>query len=338
MNLSGETITVFGGSGFLGGHIVRQLIELNCGKIKCFNRSPVPLLEKAGVEVIRGDIREPGAVNDACRGSTAVIHTSAKAGVWGSWKEYYGINVEGTMNVLAACKFNEIHHLVYTSSPSVAYLPSHDVNNLDESAAYPDSYIAPYPATKAIAEKKVLGAPDKELSVVVLRPHLLWGPGDPHLLPRIIRKAAAGKLMRIGDGHNLVDLTYIDNAVFAHLKALEYLKNCEKPRRKVFFISDNLPVRIWEWLNELLEKLSIPPVTKSMTYDKAYRLGLIFELIYRAVPFLGEPPVTRFVAGQLAFSHYFNISAAVNELGYRPVTIPAVGMADTVEWLKKYVL
>ena len=337
MNWSEETITVFGGSGFLGNRIVRQLIELNCGKIKCFNRSAAPALEKLGVEVIRGDIREPGAVNDACKGATAVVHTSAKAGVWGSWKEYYGINVEGTMNVLAACKYNGIRSLVYTSSPSVAYPPTRDIENLDETAPYPDSYIAYYPATKAIAEKNVLGSPLKELSAVVLRPHLLWGPGDPHLLPRIVRRAAAGKLARIGDGHNILDLTYIDNAAFAHVKALEYLKNCTQPRRKVFFISDNSPVRIWNWLDELLAKLSIPPVTKSISYDKACLAGIIFENIYRVMPFLGEPPMTRFVAGQLAFSHYFNISAAVNELGYRPVAIQSVAMADTIEWLKQNV-
>jgi len=334
MNWSEETVTVFGGSGFLGNRIVRQLVNLNCGRIKCFNRSAAPALEKLGVEVIRGDIRESGVVNDACKGSTAVIHTSAKAGIWGSWREYYGINVEGTMNVLAACKYNEIHQLVYTSSPSVAYPPTRDIENLDESAPYPDSYIAHYPATKAIAEKKVLGSQCKELSAVVLRPHLLWGPGDPHLLPRIVRKAAAGKLMRIGDGHNLVDLTYVDNAAFAHIKALEYLKNCAQPRRKVFFISDNSPVRIWNWLDELLARLSLPPVTKSISYDKAYLAGIIFETIYRAIPFLGEPPMTRFVAGQLAFSHYFNISAAVNELGYRPVTNPVIAMNDTVKWLE----
>ncbi len=337
MNWSEETITVFGGSGFLGNRIVRQLVELNCGKIKCFNRSAVPALEKLGVEIIRGDIREPGAVNDACKGSTAVVHTSAKAGIWGSWKDYYSINVEGTINVLTACKYNGIRSLVYTSSPSVAYPPTHDIENLDENAPYPDSYIAHYPATKAIAEKNVLGSSYKELSAVVLRPHLLWGPGDPHLLPRIVRRAAAGKLVRIGDGHNLVDLTYIDNAAFAHIKALEYLKKCTQPRRKVFFISDNSPVRIWNWLDELLAKLSIPPVTKSISYDKARLAGIIFETIYRVMPFLGEPPITRFVAGQLAFSHYFNISAAVNELGYRPVAIPAVAMADTIEWLKQNV-
>ncbi len=337
MNWSEETVTVFGGSGFLGNRIVRQLVELNCGKIKCFNRSAAPALEKLGVEIIRGDIREPGAVNDACKDSTSVIHSSAKAGVWGNWKEYYGINVQGTMNVLAACKYNEIHHLVYTSSPSVAYPPTRDIENLDESAPYPDSYSAYYPATKAIAEKNVLGSPCRELSAVVLRPHLLWGPGDPHLLPRIVRRAAAGKLVRIGDGHNLVDLTYVDNAALAHIKALEYLKNCAQTRRKVFFISDNSPVRIWKWLDQLLNDLSIPPVTKSISYEKACFAGLMFETIYHCLPFLGEPPITRFVAGQLAFSHYFNISAAVNELGYRPLVKPVVAMSETIKWLKQNV-
>jgi nucleoside-diphosphate-sugar epimerase len=338
MNWSAANIIVFGGNGFLGSNIIRQLIKLNCGHITAFNRSPAPELECLGVEVKRGDIRNASAVTEACRDATAVIHTSAKAGVWGSWHEYYSTNVEGTLNVLSGCRANRINRLVYTSSPSVAYPPTRDIVNIDESSPYPDSYLAYYPASKAIAEKNVLGAPDKELAAVVLRPHLLWGPGDPHLLPRIVCKAASGKLTRIGDGSNLVDLTYISNAASAHIKALEYLDKCTHPRRKVYFISDNSPVKIWDWLNELLAKLELPPVTRSISYQRAMKVGRAIELLYKVLPFLGEPPLTRFVAGQLAFSHYFNISAAINDLGYQPVIAPEKAMLDTVNWLKTEIL
>jgi nucleoside-diphosphate-sugar epimerase len=338
MNWSTAKIAVFGGNGFLGSNIIRQLIQLNCGQIISFSRSPAPELERLGVEVKRGDIRSSAAVTAACRGCSAVIHTSAKAGVWGSWREYYSINVEGTLNVLSACRTNAIHQLVYTSSPSVAYSPTLDSINIDESALYPDRYLAFYPESKAIAEKNVLGVLNKELAAVALRPHLLWGAGDPHLLPRIVRKAAAGKLTRIGDGENIVDLTHVVNAAAAHIKALEYLAQCSQPRRKVYFISDNAPVKIWHWLDELLAQLGLPPVKRSIEFRRAENIGLVLEVIYKLLPFLGEPPLTRFIAGQLSFSHYFNISAAINELGYQPVISQEQALRETVRWLKTEII
>lgn len=336
MDWSKETVIVFGGGGFLGRKIVHQLQGMNCGKIKIFNRSPFPEIARTGVEALRGDIRNRRAVSEACEGCTAIIHTAAKAGVWGPWREYYGINVTGTENILAACREHSIRSLVYTSSPSVAYPPTKNIENITENEPYPDFYLANYAATKAIAEKKSLGEPNKNLSVVALRPHLIWGPGDPHLLPRIVKRAAAGKLTIIGDGHNRVDMTYVDNAAWAHVKALMYLHERTVATRKVYFVSDDAPVEIWQWLNSLLTRLSIPPVQRSIGYDKAYSLASILEMIFKVIPF-GEPPLTRFVVGQLAFSHYFDISAIKKDLGYSPIVNSNEAFSRTVDWLKKSV-
>lgn len=334
MEWKNEQIIVFGGSGFLGSNIARKLLEAGCSRVVCFNRRPAPELERLGARVVRGDIENRSAVAAAAAGCTAVVHTAAKTGVWGSYREYYRTNVVGTENVLSACKVNDIGTLVFTSSPSAAYSPDTDVVNMDESAPYPTTYLAHYPATKAIAEKKVLGEPNKDLAAVALRPHLIWGPGDRHLLPRVVGRAAAGKLRIIGNGRNLVDLTYIDNAVQAHLDALVFLRrNRGVPLRKVYFISDNAPVAIWEWLNDVLRQLGVPPITRKIEYRRALTVAGILEQLFR-IPFLGEPPLTRFAVGQLAFSHYFNISAAMNDLGYRPVADPAAAMSATLDWLR----
>lgn len=327
-----EQVIVYGGGGFLGRYIVERLIKLNCGKIKIFNRSASPELAKLGIETIRGDLREPLDVISAASSCTVVFHTAAKAGIWGARKSYYDINVRGTENVLAACRSHDIPTLVYTSSPSVAYPPTYDIENINEDLPYPKKYLAHYPATKAIAEKKVLGEPNKHLSCVALRPHLLWGPRDPHLLPRIIKSARRGHLAIIGNGMNKVDLTYIENAAHAHILAAEYLRDQPQCVRKRYFISDDSPVVLWDWLNKLLGELKIEPITRKISYAKALLIARGLEMVYNLLPF-GEPPITRFAVGQLAHSHYFDISGAKNDLGYSPAITSTEAMRTTLEWL-----
>ena len=333
-----ERATVIGGNGFLGRYIVEGLRQRGCRQIVSLSRRRDAELEKMGVEIVQGDLRDPEIVENACRQATVVFHTAAKAGVWGSHREYYGINVAGTANVLAACRRFGVRRLVYTSSPSVSYPPTHDINGADESLPYPKKFLAHYPATKAIAEKMVLHYDLKDLRVAALRPHLLWGPRDPHLLPRLLKAAAQNRLLRIGDGHNLVDLTYVVNAAAAHLQAAEMLADAEPGFRRAYFISDGNPVKLWDWLNSLFGELGLAPVKRSISYATARKIGLILEKIWRLFHFPGEPPMTGFVAGQLAFSHYFNISAAQRDFHYAPVVTPAQALQDTVAWLRQDIL
>ena len=335
MDWKNEKAIVFGGGGFLGRNIIEQLAALGCGAIKTFGRSPQPELQKMGVEVICGDIRNPDAVREAGAGSTIIFHTAAKAGFWGTRKEYYEINTLGTANVIAAAKTNDISRLVYTSSPSVAYRGSENIEDGNESLPFPDKYLAFYPETKALAEKMVREAASGDFGTVSLRPHLIWGKGDPHLLPRIIRKAAAGKLMIVGDGSNMVDLTHVANAALAHVKAAEVLTaRRELVSGKVYFVSDGAPVRLWDWLNSLFERCGVPPLKRNISYKAAYGAGALMEMIYRVLRLQGEPPMTRFLAGQLSHSHYFDISAAGRELGYAPSVDMEDALSETADYLR----
>ncbi len=333
MDWSKQQATVIGGSGFLGKYLVERLMAQGCGKVVSFSRRGDSELEKHGVSVIRGDLRDAKAVRRACSGSTVVFHTAAKAGVWGRFRDYYDINVTGTVNVLHTCRELGICNLIYTSSPSVAYPPTLDIAGEDETLPYPERYLAHYPATKAIAERMVIDFDWKELSAIALRPHLIWGPRDPHLLPRVIKAARAGSLAIVGDGHNMVDLTYVVNAAAAHIMAAEYAA-AHPGCRKKYFVSDNNPVNLWDWNNRMLSRLGIDPITRHISYRKAYAIGAIMEAVFRLFPPQFEPPITRFVAGQLAFSHYFNIGAAQCDLGYHPVVSPEEAIEKTVDWLK----
>ncbi|MFA6293068.1 MAG: NAD-dependent epimerase/dehydratase family protein [Victivallales bacterium] len=333
MNWENESVLVSGGGGFLGKHIVDALLRLNCGSIRSVGRRPQPELERSGIEVLCGDIADSSFVDKACEARTLVFHVAALAGVWGKREDFYRINVTGTKNIIDACKKRNISALVHTSSPSVV-LHDGDTENADESVPYPEKYLAPYPETKAIAERLVLNANSADFATVAIRPHLIWGPGDPHLLPRVVERAEKGKLMQVGDGRNLVDMTYVENAARAHIAAAETLRNSQKASGKAYFVSDGHPVVLWDWINKLLNELGLPPVTRRISYSTAYAVGGLMEFLYKGLPFPGEPPMTRFVAGQLAHSHYFNITAARNELGYSPEISHEEAMRKTVEWLR----
>jgi nucleoside-diphosphate-sugar epimerase len=202
-------ILVTGGGGFLGGAICRQLLARG-HEVIAYQRSACPNLEEAGARIIRGDITEAELLEKAAKGADAVIHTAAKAGLSLRYDDFYRPNVLGTENVIEACYRNGIHKLVFTSSPSVTHADG-DIEGGDESLPYARQYNSPYPATKALSEQAVMAANGPDLQTVSLRPHLIWGPGDNHLLPNLLKRAKSGKL-RLPGPDKLVDTVYIDNA------------------------------------------------------------------------------------------------------------------------------
>jgi len=325
---------VTGGGGFLGRAIVGQL--LNAGwSVRSFGRGPQPSLQALGVDVYQGNLADAVALEKAVAGCDAVIHTAAKAGVWGSWEDYFRPNVVGTRNVLAACHNQNVGRLVYTSTPSVVFNGQSHAG-ADESLPYGINFPCHYPATKAIAEKEVLSAHDpKKLCVVALRPHLIWGAGDPHLVPRILTRAH--RLRIIGGGKNRVDLTHVRNAARAHVLALEALANPAHPAGgHVYFISDDAPVYLWEWINNFLGRLGKTPIDRSVPLTAAFAAGFAMECLWKAFPFFlqGEPPMTRFVATELAKDHWYDISAAKRDLGYVPPENLSAALNELVVSLK----
>lgn len=307
---------VTGGGGFLGGAIVR-LLRARGDQVRSFSRESYPELTKLGVEQHQGDLSDLDAVQEAVRGCDIVFHVAAKAGISGDYELYYRPNVAGTDNVITACRTHSVGRLVYTGSPSVVFDGS-DVEGGDESLPYPSSYEAHYPHTKAVAEQLVLEANSASLATVSLRPHLIWGPGDNHLVPRIVAKGRAGRLRRIGRRPCLVDTVYIDNAAEAHLNAADRLFPGSPPAGKAYFISNGEPLPLWDMVNHILAAAGLPPETRSISPGLASTAGTLCELVWKVLRLSGEPPMTRFVASELSSAHWFDISAARRDLGYQP--------------------
>ena len=325
---------VTGGGGFLGMFIVEQLAARG-EKVRVLCRGKYPRLDELNVECVKGDVRDLATVSRACAGIDVVHHVAAVSGIWGPWRHYHATNTQGTENVIAACRANEVRRLVYTSSPSVIY-DGHNHRNANESLGYPQRYLCHYPHSKALAERAVLAANGiAGLATCALRPHLIWGPRDNHLIPRIIARARVGRLRRVGDGGNLISMCYVENAAHAHLLAAERLVPGSPVAGQAYFINEPEPVNLWSWIDQLLDLAGLPRVQKSLSLRAAYNVGAILEGLYTLLPLPGEPPMTRFLAQQLSGSHYYDIAKAVRDFGYQPLVAVPEGLRRLEPELKR---
>jgi len=309
-------VLITGGGGFLGSAICSMLVSRG-DKVQSISRKLHSGLNALGVAQFQGDLVDKKAIQLAAQDCDAIIHTAAKAGIWGAYQDYYQTNVVGTKNIIECCKILGIPRLVYTSSPSVVFNGS-DMEGVSESVSYPESYLTAYPKTKAIAEQMVLNANDNTLATVALRPHLIWGPGDNHLIPRILERANAGRLRKIGNRIVMVDSVYIDNAAEAHLLALDRLDIGSSCAGKAYFISNDEPWKLWDLVNEIIRAGNGKMIDKSVPISFAYFMGWVFEMTYSLFRIQNEPPMTRFLAKELSTSHWFDISNARKDLGYKP--------------------
>ena len=333
-------VFVTGASGFIGGKIAERLLAEG-RPVRALSRRPLPHLEKLGAEIVLGDMDNTAALRRGCEGTSTVFHVAGRVGVWGPAADFFRINVEGTSHVIDACRTTGVPRLVYTSSPSVVYNGG-DLSGVNESAPLCTEAPCAYPTSKAAAERLVSAAHSRELATVSLRPHLVWGPGDKNVVPRVLALARKGRLRVIGSGRNQVDVTHITNVVDAHLLAEQALQtsnllgySCPAfPGGRAYFITNGEPVVLWDWINQLLRGLNIPEIKKHLSLGTAFAAGGALETLWRVLPLKGEPPMTRFVAKEMATDHWFDISAARRDLGYDPRVTMASGTAELIEYLK----
>lgn len=309
---------VTGGAGFIGGNIAKALAQRGDAVITV-SRGTYPHLKELGIEHHSLDISTlPKELEKLLVGVDAVFHVAAVVKMWGKYDEFYQGNVEATRYLLECAKRARVPRFIFTSSPSVI-AHGKDLRGVDERQPYPDHFDAYYPETKAIAEQLVIHAHDPiGISTIVLRPHLVFGPGDNHIIPLITERARQGKLVQIGEGKNIVDFTFIDDCVNAHLCADRALQKDSSVGGQPYFITQGDPVPMWWWINEVIKKNNLPVLTKKVSKRAALFLSKLSETFYKIFPFLGIPRLTKFLILELSTDHYFDITAAKEKLGYQP--------------------
>jgi 2-alkyl-3-oxoalkanoate reductase len=327
-------VLVTGASGFLGGELVRRLRAAG-RPVRAVSRSAMPELAALGAETIRADVTDAAAMHAACAGVETAFHAAARVGIWVPRAEFEHTNIGGAQNMVAACRTADVRRLIFTSSPSVVFTGG-DLAGADESTPLGTDFPSDYPRTKAAAERIILKANEPgRLATVALRPHLIWGVGDRYLIPLVVAHARAGRLRIVGSGQNRVDLTHVQNVVDAHLNAeIALAREDSRAAGRAYFITNGEPVVLWEWINDLLRQLDVAPVTRQLSLATAQRIGAACEVTWRVLRRRSDPPMTRFLALELAHDHWFDIAAARRDLGYAPRVSMAEGLAELVSWLR----
>jgi len=326
-------VLVTGGGGFLGTALIRLARQRGLA-VRSLARRFYPHLEELEVEQLQGDVTDPRMVARAVKGCETVFHAAAKTGIWGPEDEYQEINVQGTRNVIEASRAMGAVRIIYTSSPSVVF-NGRDMEGADESVPYSKKFEAAYPKTKAQAEQMILESNGAGLATMSLRPHLIWGPGDNNLLPRIIARAKRGQLRRIGRRDPLIDPIYIDNAAHAHFLAADRLEPGSPVAGRIYFVTQGETIPLWDMINHFLKAACLAPVKRTISRPMALAAAGVLEMSYLISRRSGEPSMTRFLVRQLSTTHWFNIDAARRDLGYEPrVSIPE-GLRRLEQWLRR---
>lgn len=322
---------VTGGGGFVGRAVVERLVARgDC--VRTLARGDYPDLRAQGVETLRGDIRDADILKNACRNCDVVFHAAAMLPLGGRYADFFAVNVLGTRNVIAACRAAGVGRLVYTSTPSVVFT-GRDMEGANESTPYPPQHHDNYAATKTLAERDVLAASDFNLHTVALRPHLIWGPRDPNIVPRLLVRGRKRQLRRIGGVNKPIDSSYIDNVADAHLLAADTIGPGSLATGRAYFISNGEPMPLWDLVDGILAAGDVPPVKGNIPFPIAWSAGVFFELLFGLLRLRATPPMTRFLARELSTSHWFDISAARRDLGYDPKITINDGLKRLREWL-----
>lgn len=305
---------ITGATGFVGGSLARRLKGMGWDVIGSGrNAAKLKALEAQGIRAVQADISKAEQLDAAFDDREIVFHCAALPSPWGVYEDFYQANVIGTRNIVQACLDNNVKRLVHVSTPSF-YFDYSSRLNVKESDVLKKP-ITPYAVTKLLAEDEIDKGFAAGLPVVAIRPRMLFGEGDTVVFPRMIKTIQDGKMAVLGDGQNIIDLSYIGNVLDALLLCAESPANT---LGKKYNISNGEPTKIWDVIFYLCDQLGYPRPTKRIPLGVAYAAALTTEFIYSLKAGKPEPPLTRLSVSLLAYSSTLDISAAKNELGYRP--------------------
>ena len=309
-----EQIFVTGASGFIGGALVKALVA-DGSSVRAIARSPeaAAKVEALGAEPVLGDIGNPGEIRAAAEGCSLAFHAAALPAEWGPRADFVAANVTGTANVLGACEAAGVGRLVHvgTEASSFAMEP---LVNIDETAPLrPDSPVL-YSSTKAESEQLVVAASKEGFETVIVRPRLVWGPGDATVLPGIAAAVEGGQFAWVDGGHHKTSTAHIDNVVHGLRLAAEKGRAGE-----AYYVTDGEHLEFRDFITRLLATVGLTPPDRNMPKRLAKAVATAGEALWGTLPLPGSPPVTRMAYFLIANEATIDITKARTELGYEPV-------------------
>lgn len=304
------TVLVTGASGFLGTAVARGLVRRG-DDVRTLQRRPSGV---AGAQDHLGSIDEPALVSDALAGVDTVIHLAAKVSLAGDPREFERINIDGTRALLQAAADAGVTRFVHVSSPSVAHAGV-ALAGVGAEPASPAHARGEYARTKAEGEVIALAADGDRLRVLAIRPHLVWGPGDPQLVERIVARARVGRLPLIDGGTALIDSTYIDNAVSAIIAGADRM---DTAHGRAYIVTNGEPRPVGELIASMCRAAGVAPPAWSVPSWLARGAGSVVERVWAIRPGADEPPMTRFLAEQLSTAHWFDLTETRAALDWSP--------------------
>lgn len=324
-------ILITGATGFIGQQYVRHLARTR-PDIKVFFagrnlEKGNQLAAATGAHYYRGDLQDVPFVNLICKDMDVVVHCAGRTGMWGSYTDFYTANVVATENLLDAVLTTGVRRFVNLGTPSV-YFDFNDHLNVTEDFL-PPRFADHYARTKYQAETRVMRAHSESLKTLSLRPRFVTGPGDESILPRLIRSHLAGRLMQIGEGRNIVSMTSICNM----MEALDCaVFGPDEVCGDLYNISDPEPVNFWDTVNTVLPLVSLPPVSRKVSFGVAFTMASIVEGYHRLRKSEQEPDVMRAKVAVMGNSFTLNIERAKRKLGYDPAVAINETLADFAHW------
>ena len=323
-------VLVTGASSLLGAELSRTLAARG-DRVTVLQRRPAGL----GLPEVLADVSDAAAVRAAVDGHEAVIHLAAKVDFTGPWSEYERINITGTAAVVEACRSSGVERLVHVSSPSVAHAGAALVG-VGADPADPVRARGPYARSKAAAEQVALAADADGLAVVAVRPHVIWGPGDPQLVARVVARARAGRLPLFGSGAALVDSTYLSNAVDALVAALD---RCEQARGQALVVTNGEPRPIADLLSGICAAAGAPLPHRHVPTSLALAAGTAVQTAWALRSRFGsqlpaDPPLTRFLVEQLSTAHWFDQRQTREVLQWTPRVSVDEGFEELAAWFR----
>lgn len=342
-----DKYVVTGGSGFLGRHLVDTLLAQyeSPSKVVVFDLLKYEHDDAATadrVEAYAGSVTKLGDLIRAFAGARTVFHcVSANPLDNKNERLMWSVNVDGTKNVIEACKQCNVKNLIYISSASVVFDGS-PLNNITEDAPYPRAYIDYYSKTKAEAEKLVLAANKPSLLTCALRPSSIFGERDPLYVPRIIN---AGKQKKsryiIGNGKTKWEFTYVGNVTHACIQADKALTTPEsKLAGQAYFITNDENVPFWKHMGIILSALGYDPPSVCIPFIVCFIIASILDFTLLVLSPIYKPSKPPNFSKQrvmlLSTDRSISCEKAKRDFGYKPPVSMDEANRRTIEYFKPY--